>query len=69
MLEQQQSKLVAGLQRLYSLLVNHEEWPGLPLKELNGGYPTVHDILDRLGVLCSEAVELQNRELLDNTAE
>ncbi|CAD0094286.1 unnamed protein product, partial [Aureobasidium mustum] len=49
-LEMQQFKLVAGLQRMYFMLLATDSWPGPKLLERKGN-PLVHDILDRLGLL------------------
>ncbi|KAL9106960.1 MAG: hypothetical protein Q9227_008083 [Pyrenula ochraceoflavens] len=51
MLEQQQSQLVAGLQKLYWQALDRNCWTGSPLKDSTNGQPLTHDILDRLGVL------------------
>jgi hypothetical protein len=51
MLEQQQNKLVIGLQEMYALLVTGAGWKGSPLRESTNGHPLTHDILERLGVL------------------
>lgn len=51
MLERQQSQLVAGLQSLYGCLQNRQGWPGQPLREVEGGHPLTHDILERLDLL------------------
>ena len=50
-LEQQQSQLVQGLQHMYQLLRNGEQWPGEPLTNQSNGSPLTHDILARLGLL------------------
>ncbi len=55
MLEQQQNKLVLGLQELYALLVTGAGWKGSPLRESTNGHPLTHDILERLGVLRLDA--------------
>lgn len=51
MLEQQQSQLVAGLRELYDRLQKGQGWPGAPLREVQGGHPLTHDILERLDLL------------------
>ncbi|KAF1977057.1 hypothetical protein BU23DRAFT_453331 [Bimuria novae-zelandiae CBS 107.79] len=51
MLEQQQSQLVAGLRELYTRLQQGQGWPGAPLREVQGGHPLTHDILERLDLL------------------
>jgi hypothetical protein len=53
MLEQQQTQLVSGLRELYRRLQTGESWPGKPLKNVSGGHPLTHDILDRLDLLHS----------------
>jgi hypothetical protein len=53
MLEQQQSQLVSGLRELYRRLQTGESWPGKPLKNVAGGHPLTHDILERLDLLHS----------------
>lgn len=52
-LELQQFKLVAGLQTMYFMLLAANAWPGTRLPESNGN-PSIHDILDRLGLLDPE---------------
>ncbi|KAF3004838.1 hypothetical protein E8E13_004474 [Curvularia kusanoi] len=51
MLEQQQAQLVAGLRELYTRLQTGQGWPGQPLREMQGGHPLTHDILERLDLL------------------
>lgn len=53
MLENQQLRLVQGLQELYRRMRTGEGWPGAPLQEMNGAPPT-HDILERLGTFKKE---------------
>lgn len=62
MLEQQQSQLVAGLRELYSRLQKGEGWPGAPLREVAGGHPLTHDILERLDLLHSSSDGSSNYE-------
>lgn len=65
MLEQQQAQLVSGLREMYRKLQAREIWPGKPLKELNGGYPLTHDILERLNVLHSSDSSMSH-EIFDD---
>jgi len=50
-LEQQQTRLVEGVRKLYGLVVNNKPWPGNRLKEVSNGHPLTHDILKELGLL------------------
>lgn len=50
MLEQDREKLVNATRELYNRLEANETWPGSPLHRHNG-FPLVHDILERLGLL------------------
>lgn len=51
LLEAQQARLVAGLRILYDLLQTGQTLPGEPLVETEDGYPSTHDLLERLGLL------------------
>jgi len=51
MLEQDREKLVNATREMYNRLEAHETWPGPPLERTPQGFPLVHDILDRLGLL------------------
>lgn len=51
MLEQDREKLVNATREMYNLLEANEKWPGPPLPKTGKGFPLVHDILDRLGLL------------------
>jgi len=50
MLEQDREKLVNATREMYNRLEANEPWPGPPLHRPNG-FPLVHDILERLGLL------------------
>lgn len=51
MLESHHSLVVKALQRLYKHCANNEGFPGEPLAEGPDGYPLIHAILDRLGLI------------------
>ncbi|KAI1626838.1 hypothetical protein EDD37DRAFT_235301 [Exophiala viscosa] len=53
LLVQQHSALTAGVLALYSNLLNGERWEGLPVMEVDGS-PSVHCILERLGVITAD---------------
>lgn len=53
LLLQQHSALTAGVLALYSNLLNGERWEGLPVMEVDGS-PSVHCILERLGVISAD---------------
>ncbi|EXJ87084.1 hypothetical protein A1O3_04042 [Capronia epimyces CBS 606.96] len=53
LLLQHHAALTAGLIELYSRLINGQSWEGSPVDELNGS-PSVHCILERLGVIDTE---------------
>ncbi|KAI5196573.1 hypothetical protein E4T39_07734 [Aureobasidium subglaciale] len=57
-LELQEFKLVTGLRTMYSMLVAADAWPGNVLPETKG-HPIVHDMLERLGLLRSNDMELE----------
>lgn len=61
LLLQHHAALTAGLLELYSRLLNGERWEGSPVDELNGS-PSVHCILERLGVIESEDYVNENTE-------
>jgi len=63
MLEHQHTQLIAGLQKLYRRTQKGQGWEGLPLDPLNNGQPLTHEILARLGVLCTD--EWDDKEDLD----
>lgn len=50
LLIQQQQELTAGLLELYKRVVNRQGWDGAPVEEVEG-IPSVHGILQRLGIL------------------
>jgi len=50
LLLQHQSALTAGLLKLYSHVLTGQQWEGPPVEEFEGG-PSVHCILERLGVI------------------
>ncbi|OAP63633.1 hypothetical protein AYL99_02860 [Fonsecaea erecta] len=50
LLIQHQEALTAGVVELYGRLVRGQRWDGAPVEEVNGS-PSVHEILERLGVL------------------
>jgi hypothetical protein len=62
MLEQQQTQLVAGMQELYNRLQRGKGWPGQPLREVSGGHPLTHDILERLDLLHPSSDNSSNYE-------
>ena len=65
LLEDQQMKLVEGVQELYRRLRRGERWTGPNIAEDSQGYPLVQDVLDSLAVLApSECKTLQKREEL-----
>lgn len=51
MLEQQQGRLIFGLQEMYRRAINGRGWLGAPLAEASNGSPLTHSILERLGAL------------------
>ncbi|KIX02909.1 uncharacterized protein Z518_08852 [Rhinocladiella mackenziei CBS 650.93] len=53
LLLQHHAALTAGILELYSRLLNGQQWEGPPVEEVNGS-PSVHCILERLGVVESE---------------
>ncbi|KIW87630.1 uncharacterized protein Z519_11604 [Cladophialophora bantiana CBS 173.52] len=50
LLLQHQEALTAGVVELYKRLVRGQRWDGAPIEEVNGS-PSVHSILERVGVL------------------
>ena len=79
MLESHHSLVVKALQRLYKHCANNEGFPGEPLAEGSDGYPLIHAILDRLGLIKQaeenpddaeeESEDLQYLKLLSTSAE
>lgn len=79
MLESHHSLVVKALQRLYKHCANNEGFPGEPLAEGPDGYPLIHEILDRLGLIKQaeetsddaeeESEDLQYLKLLSTSAE
>merc|ERR1712000_734545 len=53
LLLQHHSALTAGVLKLYSKMLHAGQWEGSPVKEVNGS-PSVHCILERIGVIGSE---------------
>ncbi|KAJ9618590.1 Fluconazole resistance protein 1 [Knufia peltigerae] len=53
LLLQHHSALTAGLVKLYSRLLDGKAWEGAPVDEVNGS-PSVHCILERIGVIGAE---------------
>ncbi|KAI4239027.1 MAG: hypothetical protein L6R40_005613 [Gallowayella cf. fulva] len=64
MLEQNRNQLVNGLQKMYSLLINDQGWPGRPLERLHKGQPLTHDVLERL-----DAIRVEGPVKLDHFPE
>lgn len=63
LLEDQQMKLVEGVQELYRRLRRGEGWTGPNIAEDSQGYPLVQDVLDALSVLApSERRPARNNE-------